>query len=93
MNMTKQRLILAILAIGCIALVFYFVPTPYERYYSRLTQDKLIGLTTNEVVQSVGNPASIVEQEEIWIYRMGKDPGICLLFMHGRVSEVVDWRK
>ena len=93
MSTKEQWGILAIVAVGCLALCFYLVPSPYERHYSQLTSAKMIGLTKAQVLDRVGKPHSILEEDHVWSFQIGKDPGAVLLFTDGKVTEVSEWER
>jgi len=53
----------------------------------------MIGLTKEQVIKRVGEPTSIVPNEEVWSYQLGMDPDVTIAFTDGKVVEVKVFRR
>jgi len=76
-------------------LVFFLFAPPYYGF----ERPMMIGLTKDEVLKRVGEPTSIIEDEDVWNYQVGMDPDVTRRALrlrskrddcgHGRTSPVV----
>jgi hypothetical protein len=58
------------------------------RYYSRFDPDKLVGLPAAEVQRVLGPPAFVMEDDQRWLYHIGRTPGPSLTFENGRLKSI-----
>jgi len=79
----------ALFVTASVAAAFLMVPA----YHTRFEKPSMIGLTKEQVIQRVGEPTSIVPDEEVWSYQIGMDPDVTVSFTEGKVAEVKVFKK
>jgi len=72
-----------------VALAYLLVPA----YQTQFEKPTMIGLTKEQVIKRVGEPTSIVPNEEVWSYQLGMDPDVTIAFTDGKVVEVKVFRR